>query len=62
MAHDEETNWLDEAFDDRKAAEELDRAKKSNRLGLVLVIVAVVVIAVLGFGCSGMVGALSALS
>ena len=61
MAHDEETNWLDDAFDERKTAEEIERVKHSRRLGYILIIVFVILIAVFGFSCAGMMGALSTL-
>ena len=62
MQDAEEQNWLDDAFDESKAAAEIENAKRSNRLVLILVIVLIVLLVACGFSCVGMFGALSALS
>ena len=53
MARGDEGNWLDDAFDDKKAAEEMDRLQRSQRTGcivwaIVLIIAFVVFLAMLG--------------
>lgn len=49
----DEYNWLDDAFDDKKAREELERAQrggtKAAGLGCIVVVVVVALIALLGF-------------
>lgn len=50
----EESNWLDDAFDDKKTAEELERARMSSgskaAVIVCLVIAVVIIVALLGFG------------
>lgn len=59
----DEYNWLDDAFDDKKAREEFERAQrggtKAASLGCIVVVVAL--IALLGFTLVSGVGILSAM-
>lgn len=59
----DEYNWLDDAFDDKKAREELERAQcggtKAAGLGCIVVVVAL--IALLGFTLVSGVSILSAM-
>lgn len=45
--------WLDDAFDDEKAAQELERAQRSRNLGCLIVLLAAVliIIAFVLFSC-----------
>lgn len=63
MAEEEHRDWLDEAFDDKKAQEELEKAQQSNRLGCLLAAVALVVVffVVIIFSFVGLLGTFQSL-
>ena len=55
----EEFDWIDDAFDDKKLAEDLEKAKGPKLAGLLLVIVLVVAVLLIGIAFFGIVGAMS---
>ena len=62
MAKEDDQSWLDEAFDERKTAEDIEQAKRSRRIGYILIVVFILFIAIFGFSCVGMMDAISILS
>ena len=62
MAKGEEGNWLDDAFDESKADEELEHAKNVRRMAYLALAVFVSVFAVCGAACSGMIDVMAAMS
>ncbi len=53
MADKDERNWLDEAFDDKKNAEEMERLNRSQRNGCIIwaiVLVIAIIVFVLALG------------
>lgn len=61
MGKNEQSSWIDDAFDDKKAQEEIERLKGSNRLGcifLVLLIIVALVVLIAGIGVVGALGSL----
>ena len=59
MAEAEEAGWLDEAFDEQKAAADLERAERARRVGYFLAAVMLALIALIAFSCTGMLEAMS---
>lgn len=59
----DEYNWLDDAFDDKKAREELERAQSggTKAAGLGCIVVVIALIALLGFTLVSGVSILSAM-
>lgn len=59
----DEYNWLDDAFDDKKAREELERARRggTKAAGLGCIVVVIALIALLGFTLVSGVSILSAM-
>lgn len=59
----DEYNWLDDAFDDKKAREEFERAQRggTKTAGLGCIVVVVALIALLGFTLVSGVSILSAM-
>ena len=53
-----EFDWIDDAFDDKKTAEEIEMAKGPKLAGCLLVIVLIISIGVIAFGVFGIIGAL----
>ena len=62
MASEDGRNWLDEAFDEGKAEEDMERAKSARRFAYLALAVIVSVFAVCGAACSGMIDVLSAMA
>ena len=60
MGKDEQTSFIDDAFDDKKAQEEIERLKGSNRLGCIAIVIVVLVVGLCLFGGIGLLGALGA--
>lgn len=56
----EEGSWLDDAFDERKAAADLEKAKASPLLGCGLVVVLAAALGLIVFAFTGILGALGA--
>ncbi|MCI2241967.1 hypothetical protein [Adlercreutzia faecimuris] len=56
----EEGSWLDDAFDEGKAAADLERAKTSPALGCGLVAAVAAALALIAFAFTGILGALGA--
>ena len=56
----EEGSWLDDAFDEGKAAADLERAKTSPALGCGLVVAVIAALALIAFAFTGILGALGA--
>ena len=54
MAESDEKNWLDEAFDDEKTAQDIERAQRARRVGYFLAAVMLAVIAIITVSCTGM--------
>ena len=61
MARRGDYDWIDDAFDEKKAAEELEAAQGSSGLGCALVIAVVLVVAFTVFSLVGLAGALGSL-
>ena len=59
-ARAEEGSWLDDAFDEGKAAADLERAKTSPALGCGLVAAVAAALALIAFAFTGILGALGA--
>ncbi|WP_165044199.1 hypothetical protein [Adlercreutzia sp. ZJ138] len=55
----EEYDWLNDPFDEKKCAEELQRARRSKATGCLVAFVAVVAVALLVALGIGVIGALS---
>ncbi len=55
----EEFDWIDDAFDDKKMAEELEKARGPKLAGVLLVVVLIFSVLLVGFAFFGIVGALS---
>ncbi len=55
----EEFDWIDDAFDDKKMAEELEKARGPKLAGVLLVVVLIFTVLLVGFAFFGIVGALS---
>lgn len=62
MADRDEKNWLDEAFDESKAAEDIEHAKSARRFAYLALAVTVSVFAICGAACSGMIDVMSAMA
>ncbi|MCI8452699.1 hypothetical protein [Enterorhabdus sp. P55] len=56
----EEGSWLDDAFDERKAAADLEQAKASPLLGCGLVVAVAAALGLIVFAFAGILGALGA--
>ncbi len=54
----EEFDWIDDAFDDKKTAEDMERARGPKLAGVLLVVVLIVAIFLIGFAIVGIVGSL----
>ncbi|MBQ9041975.1 MAG: hypothetical protein IJ111_04090 [Eggerthellaceae bacterium] len=54
----EEFDWIDDAFDDKKTAEDMERARGPKLAGLLLVVVLIAAILLIGFGVVGILGSL----
>ncbi len=61
MARQDGFDWIDDAFDDKKAAEELEAAQGPKGLGCALALAVVLVVAFSIFAFVGLVGALGSL-
>ncbi len=59
-ARAEEGSWLDDAFDERKAAADLEKAKGSPLLGCGLVVAVAAALGLIVFAFTGILGALGA--
>lgn len=57
----EEFDWIDDAFDDKKTAEDMERARGPKLAGVLLVVVLIVAIFLIGFAIVGIVGSLQSL-
>ncbi len=62
MANEEEKNWLDEAFDESKAEEDLEHVKSARRFAYLALAIVVYVFAICGVACSGMIDIMSAMA
>lgn len=56
----EEVSWLDDAFDERKAAADLEQAKASPLLGCGLAVAVAAALGLIVFAFAGILGALGA--
>ena len=56
---DREFDWIDDAFDDKKTAREMEEAKGPKFAGILLVVVLVAAVFLMLFALFGIVGALS---
>ena len=54
----EEFDWIDDAFDDKKTAEDIEKAKGPRAAGCLLVLVMLVSLGVMAFGFFGIISAL----
>lgn len=57
----EEYDWIDDAFDDKKNAEEMERARGPKLAGVLLVVVLIFAVLLIGFAIFGIIGALETL-
>ena len=57
----EEYDWIDDAFDDKKNAEEMERARGPKLAGVLLVVVLIFAVLLVGFAIFGIIGALETL-
>ena len=57
----EEYDWIDDAFDDKKNAEEMERAKGPKLAGVLLLVVVVLAMLLIGYAVFGIIGSLEAL-
>ena len=57
----EEYDWIDDAFDDKKNAEEMERARGPKLAGVLLVVVLILAVLLVGFAIFGIIGALETL-
>lgn len=55
----EEFDWIDDAFNDKKTAEDMERARGSKLAGLLLVVVLLAAIGLVAFAVIGILGSLS---
>lgn len=54
----EEFDWIDDAFNDKKTAEDMERARGPKFAGLLLVVVVIVALVVIGISAVGLIGVL----
>lgn len=61
MARQEEFDWIDDAFDEKRTAHDMEMAKGSNAIGCAFIVVLVGVVIFIIFACVGLFGALTSL-
>ena len=54
-----EFDWIDDAFDEKRTAADIENAKGPKAAGCLFVVVLVAVIGLMAFGFIGIIGALS---
>lgn len=57
----EEFDWIDDAFDEKKTAEDMEAARGPKLAGVLLLVVVILSVALVVFGLIGIVGSLQAL-
>ena len=57
----EEFDWIDDAFDDKKTAEEMERTKGPGAVLVLLVLVVIAAVGLVMFALIGLAGALQTL-
>lgn len=62
MTAQDEKNWLDEAFDEGKANEDIEHAKNARRFAYLALAIVVSVFAICGASCAGMIDVMSAMA
>lgn len=57
---DKEFDWIDDAFDDKKTAEDMERAKGPKLASLLLLVVLIFAVLLVGYAVLGIVGNIGA--